>query len=68
MYDSTSEQSGSFSTDGITQLSTSNSTFVQCRSEHLTSFAVLVDATGVSVFTESLFCGYYAVILFILTT
>ena len=56
MYDSTSEQSGSFSTDGITQLGTTNSTFVQCRSEHLTSFAVLVDATGVSVFSRIIIC------------
>ena len=46
---STADQSGSFSTDGISQLRTTNRTFVQCRSEHLTSFAVLVDATGVSV-------------------
>jgi len=56
MIYSTSERSGSFSTDGITQLSTTNSTFVQCRSEHLTSFAVLVDATGVSVFYKIIIC------------
>ncbi|XP_065903444.1 adhesion G protein-coupled receptor L3-like [Dysidea avara] len=39
------DQSGSFSTEGITQLSTTNSTFVQCNSNHLTSFAVLVDTS-----------------------
>ena len=38
-----------FSTDGITQSSTTNSTFVQCTSTHLTSFAVLVDTSGKSV-------------------
>jgi len=48
MHNSTGERSASFSTDGIVQLSTTNSTFVQCRSKHLTSFAVLVDITGVS--------------------
>ena len=37
---------GRFSTDGITQSSTTNNTFVQCTSTHLTSFAVLVDASG----------------------
>ena len=40
---------GRFSTDGITQSSTTNSTFVQCTSTHLTSFAVLVDVSGESV-------------------
>ena len=38
--------SGRFSTDGITQSGTTNSTFVQCTSTHLTSFAVLVDTSG----------------------
>ena len=42
-------ESGRFSTDGITQSSTTNSTFVQCTSTHLTSFAVLVDASGETV-------------------
>ncbi|XP_065901690.1 adhesion G protein-coupled receptor E2-like [Dysidea avara] len=37
--------SGYFSTDGVT-LITSNSTFYQCSSNHLTSFAVLVDVSG----------------------
>ena len=41
-------QSGSFSSDGITQIKRNNRTFVQCTSNHLTSFAVLVDASGVS--------------------
>ena len=43
---SNSNESGSFSTDGITQVNTTNNTFVQCTSTHLTSFAVLVDASG----------------------
>ena len=46
---SNSNESGRFSTDGITQSSTTNSTFVQCTSTHLTSFAVLVDLSGGSV-------------------
>ena len=41
-----SNTSGSFSTDGITQSSTTNNTFVQCTSTHLTSYAVLVDTSG----------------------
>ena len=45
------DQSGSFSTEGITQLSTTNSTFVQCNSNHLTSFAVLVDTSKNNVST-----------------
>ena len=36
-----------FSTDGIIQSNTTNNTFVQCTTTHLTSFAVLVDTTGV---------------------
>ena len=43
---SDSNESGEFLTDGITQSSTTNSTFVQCTSTHLTSFAVLVDKSG----------------------
>ena len=43
---SNSSESGSFSTDGITQSITTNNTFVQCTSTHLTSFAVLVDTSG----------------------
>ena len=44
-------QSGSFSTDGIStddiiQNDTTNNTFVQCSTTHLTSFAVLVDVSG----------------------
>ena len=43
-------QSGSFSTDGIStdgiiQSDTTNNTFVQCSTTHLTSFAVLVDVS-----------------------
>ena len=49
---SVANQSGSFSTDGITQLNTTNSTFVQCRSNHLTSFAVLVNTMGVSLYAD----------------
>ena len=45
---SNSNESGSFSTDGLTQSGTTNSTFVQCTSTHLTSFAVLVDTSGTS--------------------
>ena len=37
-----------FSTDGIIQSDTTNNTFVQCSTTHLTSFAVLVDTSGVS--------------------
>ena len=36
-------QSGMFSTDGIIQSDTTNNTFIQCSTTHLTSFAVLVD-------------------------
>ena len=43
---SNGNESGRFLTDGITQTSETNSTFVQCTSTHLTSFAVLVDASG----------------------
>ncbi|XP_065903442.1 adhesion G protein-coupled receptor L4-like [Dysidea avara] len=39
-------ESGTFSTDGIIQSDTTNNTFVQCSTTHLTSFAVLVDAMG----------------------
>ena len=46
---STMTQSGMFSTDGIIQSDTTNNTFVQCSTTHLTSFAVLVDVSGVSV-------------------
>ena len=52
MYDSVclllsdNNKPGRFSTDGISQSSTTNSTFVQCTSTHLTSFAVLVDTSG----------------------
>ena len=46
---STSGQSGMFSTDGIIQSDTTNNSFVQCSTTHLTSFAVLVDVSGVSV-------------------
>ena len=42
---SNNNESGSFSTDGIAQSSTTNNTFVQCNSTHLTSFAVLVDTS-----------------------
>ena len=42
--------SGYFSTDGVT-LITNNSTVYQCSSNHLTSFAVLVDVSGVSSIT-----------------
>ncbi|XP_065903383.1 adhesion G protein-coupled receptor L3-like isoform X2 [Dysidea avara] len=45
----TSGQSGMFSTDGIIQSDTTNNSFVQCSTTHLTSFAVLVDVSGVSV-------------------
>ena len=44
---SMTNQSGRFSTDGIS-VTAANSTFVQCTSNHLTSFAVLVDVSGVS--------------------
>ena len=44
---SMTNQSGRFSIDGIT-VTITNSTFVQCTSNHLTSFAVLVDVSGVS--------------------
>ena len=44
-------ESGTFSTDGIMQSDTTNSTFVQCSTTHLTSFAVLVDVSGKSVST-----------------
>ena len=46
---STTNQSGMFSTDGIIQSGTTNNTFVQCSTTHLTSFAVLADISGVSV-------------------
>ena len=46
MY-SSGDKSGYFSTDGITVTAINNS-FVQCASNHLTSFAVLVDVSGVS--------------------
>ncbi|XP_065903385.1 adhesion G protein-coupled receptor L3-like isoform X4 [Dysidea avara] len=50
----TSGQSGMFSTDGIIQSDTTNNSFVQCSTTHLTSFAVLVDVSGVSVMTSCL--------------
>ncbi|XP_065902446.1 adhesion G protein-coupled receptor L3-like [Dysidea avara] len=43
---STIGQRGRFSTDGIIQSDTTNNTFVQCSTTHLTSFAVLVDVSG----------------------
>ncbi|XP_065898979.1 adhesion G protein-coupled receptor L3-like [Dysidea avara] len=43
---STTDQRGRFSADGIIQSDTTNSTFVQCSTTHLTSFAVLVDVSG----------------------
>ena len=46
---SDSNKRGRFSMDGIAQGITTNSTFVQCTSTHLTSFAVLVDTSGGSV-------------------
>ena len=46
---SNDNESGRFLTDGITQTSATNSTFVQCTSTHLTSFAVLVDVSGETV-------------------
>ena len=52
---SNSNESGRFLTDGITQSSTTNSTFVQCTSTHLTSFAVLVDTSGESVSLTKVF-------------
>ena len=36
---------GNFSDDGITQIGI-NGSYFQCTSAHLTSFAVLVDASG----------------------
>ena len=51
---SDTNQSGSFSTDGIDQIRRNN-TFVQCTSDHLTSFAVLVDVSGRSV-SEIVLC------------
>ena len=38
--------SGELSTDGITLTENSNDTFVECYTNHLTSFAVLVDTKG----------------------
>ena len=58
---SSSNERGRFSTDGITLRNTTNSTFVQCTSTHLTSFAVLVDTSGknVSPATYGIYiCGY----------
>ena len=52
---SNSNESGSFSTDGIEQRSLSNDTFVQCTTTHLTSFAVLVDTSGESVSLTSVY-------------
>lgn len=46
---SNNNENGEFLTDGITQSSTTNNTFVQCTSTHLTSFAVLVDKSGENV-------------------
>jgi len=40
--------SGEFSTDGIRKSENSNETLIECYTNHLTSFAVLVDTTGVS--------------------
>ena len=45
-FSSDVNESGSFSTDGISQSGTINDTIVQCTSTHLTSFAVLVDTSG----------------------
>ena len=45
---SNSSQGGRFSEEGIQQIG-NNGSFVQCTSSHLTSFSVLVDATGESV-------------------
>ncbi|XP_065902434.1 adhesion G protein-coupled receptor L4-like [Dysidea avara] len=44
-FSNLSNQSGRFSVDGIAVI-TRNSTYVQCASNHLTSFAVLVDVSG----------------------
>ena len=57
---SNSNTSGSFSTDGITQSNTTNSTFVQCTSTHLTSFAVLVDMSGDNESVSLTVCTYNA--------
>jgi len=47
VYYSNSNESGYFTTDGITSIK-SNNTFVQCTSNHLAWFAVIVDVSGVS--------------------
>ena len=59
MYYSNSNESGEFLTDGITQSSTTNNTFVQCTSIHLTSFAVLVDKSGENVSLSNYSHGSY---------
>ncbi|XP_065917797.1 latrophilin-like protein LAT-2 isoform X3 [Dysidea avara] len=56
---STTNQSGRFSTDGIIQSDTTNNTFVQCSTTHLTSFAVLVDVSGRNTGTEALSIASY---------
>ncbi|XP_065911114.1 adhesion G protein-coupled receptor L3-like [Dysidea avara] len=48
-----SHNSSQFSEEGVQQIG-SNKSFVQCTSSHLTSFAVLVDATGGSAQSEAL--------------
>ena len=55
IFYSNPDQSRYFSTDGVTLIA-SNSTFYQCASNHLTSFAVLVDVSGVSFVTVIIEC------------
>ncbi|XP_065903386.1 adhesion G protein-coupled receptor L3-like isoform X5 [Dysidea avara] len=55
----TSGQSGMFSTDGIIQSDTTNNSFVQCSTTHLTSFAVLVDVSGTSCLIVAILLHYF---------
>ena len=50
---------GRFSSDGITLSRSVNNSFVECSTNHLTSFAVLVDVSGesVSIIGCRLICG-----------